>query len=100
MILIAKYNKRGFAYSDVCMKQYSTVAMHDLHGITRNAREMRESCAYYPGKPAEMIAHETSKSDAFTKMTLPRTSIRHVIPARTRERTSDVVHTEDHHPLL
>lgn len=49
MILIAKYNKREFAYSDVCMKQYSTVAMHDLHGITRNAREMRESCVL-PGE--------------------------------------------------
>lgn len=42
---------------------------------------------------AEMIMREISKSDAFTKMTLPRTSIRHVIPARTRKRTSDVVHT-------
>lgn len=32
-----------------------------------------------------MITREISKSDAFTKMTLPRTSIRHVIPARTRK---------------
>jgi hypothetical protein len=39
------------------------------------------------------ITHEISKSDVFTKMILP-TSIRHVIPARTRKRTSDVVYIQ------
>lgn len=57
------------------------VCLYNLYEITISPHESRASLFEVTGGCA---AQKPSESGAFTKMTLPQTSIRHVIPTRTR----------------